>query len=283
MQGLQWPGFFHILASRTRKLTSVKLTGFGPSSESLARTGARLAEFADSVGVPFRFNPVQGQIGNLSASDLSRLSVEPSDEEVTVVHCVHHGLYDISGSHLGTMKVLNRIRPRLVTMVEQDIHVCQCHSSNNNNNNNDNTNTTSFFERFVGALRYYSALFDAVGEGLDEDSVERHHVEHYLFGSEIRNILAGGGGGGGDHGVRRWGEELIRAGFEPLSLAGSPAAQASLLLGMFPWKGYTLMEENGCLRLGWKDLPLITASAWQLTDFSITNNGITKNSNVLRN
>ena len=44
--------------------------------------------------------------------------------------------------------------------------------------------------------------------------------------------------------MERWGDELWRAGFRPVSLAGSPAAQARLLLGMYPWKGYTLVEED---------------------------------------
>lgn len=140
------------------------------------------------------------------------------------------------------------MRPRLVTVVEQDISV---------------SHTTSFLERFVEVLHYYSALFDALGEGLGRDSVQRHQVEQQLFGSEIRNILAVDGGG-----VSRWGHKLFQAGFERFSLSGSPAAQAGLLLEMFPGKGYTLVEENECLRLGWKDLPLLTASAWQPSNFS---------------
>lgn len=32
---------------------------------------------------------------------------------------------------------------------------------------------------------------------------------------------------------------------------------------MFPSDGYTLVEENGTLKLGWKDLCLLTASAWR--------------------
>jgi hypothetical protein len=35
---------------------------------------------------------------------------------------------------------------------------------------------------------------------------------------------------------------------------------------MYPWKGYTLVEEDACLKLGWKDLSLLTASAWKPTD-----------------
>uniref|UniRef100_J3MM53 Uncharacterized protein n=2 Tax=Oryza brachyantha TaxID=4533 RepID=J3MM53_ORYBR len=39
---------------------------------------------------------------------------------------------------------------------------------------------------------------------------------------------------------------------------------------MYPWKGYTLVEEDGCLKLGWKDLSLLTASSWEPTDADAT-------------
>ncbi|KAK3227316.1 hypothetical protein Dsin_007178 [Dipteronia sinensis] len=246
MQGLQWPGLFHILASRSKKIRSMRVTGFGSSSELLESTGRRLADFASSLGLPFEFQPLEGKIGNVS--DLSQLGVKPS--EAIVVHWMHHCLYDITGSDLGTLKLLTLLKPKLITIVEQDL-----------------SHGGSFLGRFVEALHYYSALFDALGDKLGVDSVERHTVEQQLFGCEIRNIVAvGGPKRTGEVKVERWGDELKRVGFEPVSLGGNPAAQASLLLGMFPWKGYTLVEENGSLKLGWKDLSLLTASAWQPSD-----------------
>lgn len=246
MQGLQWPGLFHILVSRSKKIRSVRITGFGSSSELLESTGRRLADFAMSLGLPFDFNPLEGKIGNII--DVSQLGVRPG--ETIVVHWMHHCLYDITGSDLGTLRMLALLRPKLITIVEQDL-----------------SHGGSFLGRFVEALHYYSALFDALGDGLGADSIERHTVEQQLFGCEIRNIVAvGGPKRTGEVKVERWGEELKRVGFRPVSLSGNPAAQASLLLGMFPWKGYTLVEENGCLKLGWKDLSLLTASAWQPSD-----------------
>lgn len=243
MQGLQWPGLFHILASRPRKIKSLKVTGLGSSIELLESTGRRLAEFANSLGLPFEYNPVEGKIGNVK--DLGQLGVMAG--EAIVVNWVHHCLYDITGSDLGTLRLLTLLRPKLITVIEQDL-----------------SHGGSFLGRFVEALHYYSALFDALGDGLGEDSLERHTVEQQLFGGEIRNIVAvGGPKRTGEVKVERWGEELRTSGFRPVSLAGMPAAQASLLLGMFPWKGYTLVEENGCLKLGWKDLSLLTASAWE--------------------
>lgn len=246
MQGLQWPGLFHILASRSRKVRSMRITGFGSSSELLESTGRRLVDFASSLGLPFEFQPLEGKIGNIT--DLSQLGVRPN--EAVVVHWMHHCLYDITGSDIGTLRLLALLRPKLITIVEQDL-----------------SHGGSFLGRFVEALHYYSALFDALGDGLGADSVERHTVEQQLFGCEIRNIVAvGGPKRTGEVKVERWGDELTRVGFRPVSLGGNPAAQASLLLGMFPWKGYTLVEENGCLKLGWKDLSLLTASAWQPSD-----------------
>ncbi|XP_057954809.1 scarecrow-like protein 23 [Malania oleifera] len=246
MQGLQWPGFFHILANRSMKTLSVRITGLGSSLELLEATGRRLADFATSLGLPFEFTPLEGKVGNIS--DLSQLGLR--DREATVVHWMHHCLYDITGDDYRTLNVLSLMRPKLITIVEQDL-----------------SHGGSFLARFVEALHYYSALFDALGDGLGEDSVERHVVEQQVFGYEIRNILAvGGPKRTGEGKVERWGDELRRVGFRPVSLGGSPAAQATLLLGMFPWKGYTLVEDNGCLRLGWKDLSLLTASAWQPSD-----------------
>ncbi|PSS05813.1 Scarecrow-like protein [Actinidia chinensis var. chinensis] len=248
MQGLQWPGLFHILASRPRKIRSVRITGVGSSADVLEATGRRLGDFASSLGLPFEFHPLEVKIGNIT--DPSQLGVRPG--ESTVVHWMHHCLYDVTGSDLGTLRLLTLLRPKLITMVEQDLSL---------------SHGGSFLGRFVEALHYYSALFDALGDGLCGDSIERHQVEHQLFGCEIRNIVAvGGPKRTGEVKVERWGDELGRVGFKTVSLAGNPAAQASLLLGMFPWNGYTLVEENGCLKLGWKDLSLLTASAWQPSD-----------------
>ncbi|XP_042515895.1 scarecrow-like protein 23 [Macadamia integrifolia] len=246
MQGLQWPGLFHILASRSRKIRSMRITGVGSSIELLEATGRRLSDFANSLGLPFEFQPLEGKVGNVT--DLSRLV--PRQHEATVVHWMHHCLYDVTGSDLGMLRLLRMLNPKLITIVEQDL-----------------SHGGSFLERFVEALHYYSALFDALGDGLSFDNSDRHQVEQQWFGCEIRNIIAvDGPKRTGEVKVKRWGGELSRIGFRPISLSGNPAAQASMLLGMFPWKGYTLVEESGCLKLGWKDLPLLTASAWQPSD-----------------
>ncbi|XP_057515781.1 protein SCARECROW 1-like [Amaranthus tricolor] len=242
MQGLQWPGLFHILASRPGGPPFVRLTGLGTSMEDLEKTGKRLSEFAEKLGLPFEFIPVAEKIGNL---DLDKLHV--SKRETVAVHWLQHSLYDVTGSDTNTLWLLQRLAPKVVTIVEQDL-----------------SRTGTFLGRFVEAIHYYSALFDSLGANYGEDSEERHVVEQQLLAREIRNVLAIGGSlRSGDPKFPSWREKLQQSGFRGISLAGNAAAQATLLLGMFPSDGYTLVEDNGSLKLGWKDLCLLTASAWR--------------------
>nr|GEY17486.1 hypothetical protein [Tanacetum cinerariifolium] len=218
MQGLQWPGLFHILASRTRKLRSVKITGVGTSIHLLEATGRRLKDFATSLSLPFEFVPLEAKIGNVVTSSMTRDDVAEflkiRSGEPVVVHWMHHCLYDVTGSDYGTLRLLEMLKPKLVTIVEQDL-----------------SHAGSFLGRFVEALHYYSALFDAVGDGVETESVERFTVEQQLFGCEIKNIVAvGGPKRTGEVKVERWGEELGRVGFRPVSLAANNAVYVSIFV-----------------------------------------------------
>ncbi|KAI7745611.1 hypothetical protein M8C21_033457 [Ambrosia artemisiifolia] len=242
MQGLQWPGLFHILASRPGGPPFVRLTGLGSSLDALEATGKRLSDFADKLGLPFEFSAVAEKVGNL---DPERLKV--SKREAVAVHWLQHSLYDVTGSDTSTLWFLQRLAPKVVTVVEQDL-----------------SHAGSFLGRFVEAIHYYSALFDSLGSSYGEESEERHVVEQQLLSKEIRNVLAiGGPSRSGEVKFNNWREKLEQCGFKGISLAGNAAAQATLLLGMFPSNGYTLVEDKGTLKLGWKDLCLLTASAWR--------------------
>lgn len=103
MQGLQWPGLFHILASRPGGPPYVRLTGLGTSMDALEATGKRLTDFAETLGLPFEFYPVAEKAGNL---DPERLHV--SKREAVAVHWLHHSLYDVTGSDANTLWLLQR-------------------------------------------------------------------------------------------------------------------------------------------------------------------------------
>ncbi|CAK9221896.1 unnamed protein product [Sphagnum troendelagicum] len=264
MHGLQWPALFHILALRPGgPPQSVRITGLGTSMELLEATGKRLSDFAQTLGLPFEYIAVADRIGNV---DPSALKVRMG-RDALAVHWMQHSLYDVTGSDPQTLSLLRRLSPTVITLVEQDLR-----------------HEGSFINRFVEALHYYSALFDSLGATHADQSTQRHIVEQQLLSCEIKNILAPGGparrrsskstttggfGGGGGRQAEptttrfgQWQQELRQAGFKAVSLSGKAATQAALLLGMFPSDGYTLVEQSGTLKLGWKDLCLLTASAW---------------------
>lgn len=103
MQGLQWPGLFHILASRPGGPPSVRLTGLGTSVDALHATGKRLSDFADKLGLPFQFFPVADKVGNLDPDTL-----HVSKREAVAVHWLQHSLYDVTGSDTNTLWLLQR-------------------------------------------------------------------------------------------------------------------------------------------------------------------------------
>ncbi|KAF5482436.1 hypothetical protein F2P56_003006 [Juglans regia] len=242
MQGLQWPALFHILATRMEGPPHVRMTGMGKSMEMLLETGKQLANFAKRLGMSFEFHPIARKFGEIDAS-----MVQVRRGETLAVHWLQHSLYDATGPDWKTMRLLKELSPSITTLVEQDI-----------------SHGGSFLDRFVGSLHYYSTLFDSLGANLPIDDPNRHRVEHCLLHREINNIMAiGGPARSGEDKFRHWKMELARNCFVQMPMSGNSMAQAQLILNMFPpAHGYSLVEGDGTLRLGWKDTSLYTASAW---------------------
>ena len=115
MQGLQWLGLFHILASRPGSPPYVRITGLGTSMEALEATGKRLSNFAETLGIPFEFHVVSDKAGNIN-ENLERLKVIKGDS--LAVHWLQHSLYDVTGSDISTLCLLRRLCPKVITMVE---------------------------------------------------------------------------------------------------------------------------------------------------------------------
>ncbi|XP_073138334.1 scarecrow-like protein 23 [Henckelia pumila] len=243
MQGLQWPALFHILATRAEGPPQVRMTGLGSSMELLVETGTQLSNFARRLGMYFEFHPVDKKCGEIT--DISKLHMRRG--EALAVHWLQHSLYDATGPDWKTLRLLQGISPRVITLVEQEIAF-----------------EGSFLDRFVSSLHYYSTIFDSLGNFLARDNPARHRVEHSLLHREINNVLAiGGPARTGEDKFRHWRNELSRNGFVPIPMSTNSMAQAQLMLNMFPpAHGYSLEQRDGTLRLGWKGTSLYTASAW---------------------
>ncbi|KAF9686827.1 hypothetical protein SADUNF_Sadunf02G0030200 [Salix dunnii] len=242
MQGLQWPALFHILATRIEGPPQIRMTGMGSSMDVLVETGKQLSNFARRLGLPFEFHPIAKKFGEI---DVSMVPLRRG--ETLAVHWLQHSLYDATGPDWKTLRLLEALAPRVITLVEQDI-----------------SHGGSFLDRFVGSLHYYSTLFDSLGACLPCDDPGRHRIEHCLLYREINNILAiGGPARSGEDKFRHWRSELAKISFIQVAMSGNSMAQAQLILNMFPpAHGYNLVQGDGTLSLGWKDTSLFTASAW---------------------
>ncbi|KAK3028133.1 hypothetical protein RJ639_038994 [Escallonia herrerae] len=234
MQGLQWPALFHILATRMEGPPHVRMTGMGSSMELLVETGKQLSNFAKRLGMSFEFHPVAKKFGDVD--DVSMLQIQRG--ETLAVHWLQHSLYDATGPDWKTLRLVRDLCPRVVTLVEQDIAYAG-----------------SFLDRFVGSLHYYSTIFDSLGAFLPCDDSSRHRVEHCLLYREINNVMAiGGPARSGEDKFRHWRSELVRnGGFMQVPMSGNSMAQAQLILNMFPPShGYSLVQGDGTLKLGWQ-------------------------------
>ncbi|KDP26511.1 hypothetical protein JCGZ_17669 [Jatropha curcas] len=244
MQGLQWPALFHILATRIEGPPHVRMTGLGTSMEVLIETGKQLSNFAKRLGMSFEFHPIAKKFGEI---DLSMVQLRRG--ETLAVHWLQHSLYDATGPDWKTMRLFEELSPKVITLVEQEI-----------------SHGGSFLDRFVGSLHYYSTIFDSLGAFLGSEDNSRYRVESCLLYREINNILAiGGPARSGEDKLRHWRSEIARrnSSFMQVPMSGNSMAQAQLILNMFPpAHGYSLVQGDGTLKLGWKDTSLFTASAW---------------------
>ncbi|KAJ0780653.1 putative transcription factor GRAS family [Helianthus annuus] len=58
-------------------------------------------------------------LNNMNNNLMNKLGVRSG--EPVVVHWMHHYLYDVTGSDYETLRLLNVLKPKLITIIEQDL------------------------------------------------------------------------------------------------------------------------------------------------------------------
>ncbi|MED6218296.1 CAAX farnesyltransferase (FTase) subunit beta [Stylosanthes scabra] len=244
LQGYQWPAFMQALAARPGGAPFLRITGVGPSIESVKETGRCLTELAHSLHIPFEFHPVGEQLENLKPHMFNRRV-----GEALAVNTVNR-LHRVPGNALGNLLSMIRDQaPSIVTLVEQEA----------------SHNGPYFLGRFLEALHYYSAIFDSLDATFPPESAQRAKVEQYIFAPEIRNIVACEGPDRVERHERldKWRKIMEGKGFKGVPLSPNAVTQSKILLGLYSCDGYRLTEDKGCLLLGWQDRAIIAASAWR--------------------
>ncbi|CAM6073722.1 unnamed protein product [Sphagnum tenellum] len=248
-QGLQWPGLIQALAVRKLGGSSppslLRITAIGLDASALHRTGKRLAAFAASLQVPFEYCVVLESLENLQARN-----IRVEADEILAVNCssVLHTLLSCS------CKSAPEVDSRRSSAEDEDV-VIQSFLSNTIRALNPaivslleteaNLNAPKFLTRFVEALHYYCALFDALeatttaaacdGGARHMDSERRLQIEKFLYAPQIRDIIAHEGT---DRRVRHvrsgaWTSYFTQAGFRSSPMSAYAADQAQLLVRLY--------------------------------------------------
>ncbi|XWS43981.1 hypothetical protein CRYUN_Cryun15aG0005500 [Craigia yunnanensis] len=244
LQGYQWPAFMQALAARPSGAPFLRITGVGPSIETIKETGRCLTELAHSLHIPFEFHPIGEQLEDIKPHMFSRRV-----GEALAVNSVNR-LHRVPGNCLGNLLAMIRDQaPNIVTLVEQEA----------------SHNGPYFLGRFLEALHYYSAIFDSLDATFPPDSAQRAKVEQYIFAPEIRNIVACEGSErvARHERLEKWRKLMEGKGFKGVSISANAVTQSKILLGLYSCDGYRLTEDKGCLLLGWQDRAILAASAWR--------------------
>ncbi|GMH26289.1 hypothetical protein Nepgr_028132 [Nepenthes gracilis] len=255
-QGMQWPALMQVLALRPGGPPAFRLTGIGPphpdSTDALQRVGWKLAHLADTIGVEFHYGFVCETLADLEPS---KLDIRPSAVETLAVNSVFelHQLLARPGSIEKVLKNIKAMRPKIVTIVEQEA----------------NHNGPVFLDRFNEALHYYSTMFDSLeGCALTQFNSQNLMMSEVYLGRQICNVVACEGPERVERHetLTQWRTRMESSGFDLVHLGSNAFKQASMLLGLFAGgDGYGVEENNGCLKLGWHNRPLIATSAWRPT------------------
>ncbi|KAM7480127.1 hypothetical protein LguiA_028340 [Lonicera macranthoides] len=247
-QGHQWRRLIESLANhKGQPPRRLRITAVGLSVKKFQIIGDELEAYSRTLGINLRFSVVESSLENLKLNDIKVL-----DGEVLVVNSIlqlHCAVKESRGALNSVLRIIHTLSPKVLVLVEQDtIH-----------------NGPFFLGRFMEALHYYSAIFDSLDAMLPKYDTRRSKIEQFYFAEEIKNIVSCEGPARVERHERldQWRRRMSRAGFQttPIKMMG----QAKEWLGkkLDFCEGYTIVEEKGCLVLGWKSKPIVAASCWK--------------------
>ncbi|CAK9143474.1 unnamed protein product [Ilex paraguariensis] len=244
--GHQWRRLLQNLANRAGQPPCLRITGVGLGVERFQIIGDGLEAYADSLGINLEFSAVESNLENLRPED-----IEVHDGEVLVVNSIlqlHCVVKESRGALNSVLRIIHELSPKVLVLVEQD----------------SSLNGPFFLGRFMEALHYYSAIFDSLDAMLPKYDTRRAKMEQFYFAEEIKNIVSCEGPARVERHERvdQWRRRMSRAGFQ--------AAPIKILSQAKQWltkinacEGYTIVEEKGCLVLGWKSKPIVAVSCWK--------------------
>ncbi|KAG9157127.1 hypothetical protein Leryth_019079 [Lithospermum erythrorhizon] len=184
--------------------------------------------------------------------DLEEGLLSVDSDETVVVYCAYFlrsmlGQPDLLES---LMRVIKNTKPSLMIVAEIE----------------SNHNSPVFVNRFIEALFFFGAQFDALEDCMKNDESNRSIMESFFFSKGIHNIMATEGDQRAFREVKVevWRSFLNRYGMLETPLSMSSLSQAKLMLKNYSCASSCTIDKDGeCLTIGWKGTPLYSLSAWR--------------------
>ncbi|KAL4566651.1 hypothetical protein LXL04_030771 [Taraxacum kok-saghyz] len=244
--GQQWRALIESLASQTHTPRRLRITAVGPCVNQFVAIGKELVAYAREKGINFEFSTVESSLETLKPEDITTYKNEVLViNSILQLHCV---VKESRGALNSVLQIIHELAPKVMVLVEQD----------------SNHNGPFFIGRFMEALHYYSAIFDALDAMLPKYDTKRAKIEQFYFAEEIKNIVSSEGHGRVERHERvdQWRRRMSRAGFQASPIKTMARAK-QWLSKLEICDGYTIVEEKGCLVLGWKSKPIVAVSCWK--------------------
>lgn len=248
--GVEWAVLMQALTERvSRPIENLKITTVGTKDrEKMEETGKRLTNFAKSLNLPFSFEVVLLS----DMKDLTKEHFHTEDGEAVVIYSrtILRSMISRPNSLENFMRVIRKLNPAIMVVIEVEA----------------NHNSPSFFNRFIEALFFYSALFDCLEEFGNRDNQHRFVLEGKFFGDGIHNIVAAEGEERVNRNVKMsvWRAFFARFGMVGVELSESTLYQANLIVKQFACGSSCTLENDGkCLIVGWKGTPIHSLSTWK--------------------
>jgi hypothetical protein len=256
LYGFQWPTFIQKLSWRDGGPPKLRITGiefpqpgFRPA-ERVEETGRRLANYAESFGVPFEYNPIAKKWETIQLEEL-----KIDKDEFLVVNCLYRGknLHDESVS----VKSSRDIVLNLIRKINPDIFM--------HGVVNGAFNAPFFVTRFREALFHYSALFDMLETLVPREDRERMLIEKEIFGREALNVIACEGWERMERPetYKQWQVRNLRAGFAQLPMDRDLLKRAMGKVRSSYHKDFVIDEDSRWLLQGWKGRIIYALSCWK--------------------
>ncbi|XP_059428634.1 scarecrow-like protein 9 isoform X1 [Corylus avellana] len=256
LYGFQWPTFIQKLSWRDGGPPKLRITGiefpqpgFRPA-ERVEETGRRLANYAESFGVPFEYNPIAKKWETIQLEEL-----KIDEDEFLAVNCLYRGknLHDESVS----VKSSRDIVLNLIRKINPDIFI--------HGIVNGAFNAPFFVTRFREALFHYSALFDMLETLVPREDRERMLIEKEMLGREALNVIACEGWERMERPetYKQWQVRNLRAGFAQLPMDRDIVKKAMSKVRSSYHKDFVIDEDSRWLLQGWKGRIIYALSCWK--------------------